>query len=153
MRALVFLVTFGLLAASPGWGQDVAQTLELSREVIDQQKRVVVAGSLPLSDKEADAFWPLYDDFQKEIQKLNRRSDQLIASYTAEFATLSDARARAMLDESLAIAEDRAKLMSRWAKRMGKVLPPRLLVRYFQLEHRFHTFVAADLARQIPLAP
>ena len=43
--------------------------------------------------------------------------------------------------------------MRQWVKRMDKVLPPRLLARYFQLEHKFHAIVAADLARQIPLVP
>ena len=57
------------------------------------------------------------------------------------------------LDEALLIDEDRAKLMRKWAKRMDKVLPPRLLVRYFQLENKFHAIVAADLAHQIPLVP
>jgi Spy/CpxP family protein refolding chaperone len=141
------------LATVPLMAQDVAQSLELSREVIDQQKRVVVAGSLPLTDDQADAFWPLYDRLQKELKQLDGRSDQLIATYTAEFESLDDARARQLLDESLAIREDRAKLMGKWARRMSDVLPPRLLLRYFQLEHRFHTFVAADLARQIPLVP
>jgi hypothetical protein len=148
--ALSLLVS---LAALPTAAQDVAQNLELRREVIDQQKRVVVAGSLPLTNEQADAFWPLYDDFQKGLKKLDDRSDRLIARYSAEYASLSDSQARQLLDESLAIREDRAKLMRKWVTRMDPVLPPRLLVRYFQLEHRFHTFVAADLARQIPLAP
>jgi len=142
-----------VLAAAPAVPQDVAQSLELNREVVDKQKRMIVAGSLPLSDEEADAFWPLFDEFQKELKKLDGRSDRLIASYTAEYATLSDARARAMLDEALAIEEDRAKLKRKWVKRMARALPPRQLVRYFQLENKFQAVVTADLARQIPLAP
>jgi Spy/CpxP family protein refolding chaperone len=152
MRALA-LSALVSLAATPTTAQDVAQTLELSREVVDQQKRVVVAGSLPLTDQQADAFWPLYDRFQKELKELDNRSNRLIARYTSEYESLDDGRARELLDEFLAIREDRAKLMRKWSRRMGDVLPPRLLLRYFQIEHRFHTFVAADLARQIPLAP
>jgi Spy/CpxP family protein refolding chaperone len=141
------------LAAGPTVAQNVAQSLELSREAIADQKRIVVAGSLPLTDEQADAFWPLYDQFQKELKELNDRTDRLIASYTAEYASLGDARARQLVDELLTIHEDRAKLMRKWARRMGGVLPPRFLLRYFQIEHRYHTLVAADLARQIPLAP
>ena len=152
MRALA-LSALVSLAAVPTLPQDVAQTLELRREAIEDQKRIVVAGSLPLTDKQADEFWPLYDRFQKELKELNDRTDRLIASYTAEYAGLSDARARELVDELLSIHEDRAKLMRKWARRMADVLPPRLLLRYFQLEHRFHTLVSADLTRQVPLAP
>jgi DNA repair photolyase len=142
-----------VLAAAPAVPQDVAQSLELSREAVDKQKRTIVAGSLPLSDEEADAFWPLFDAFQKELKKNDRRSDRLIAEYSAEYATLAGSRARAMIDEALRIEEDRVKLKRRWLKRMEPVLPPRLLARYFQLENKFQAVVAADLARQIPLFP
>jgi len=152
MRAVIVSAVLAL-AVSPALSQGVQESLELSREVIDQQKRVIVAGSLPLSDKEADTFWPLFDKFQKELKKLDGRADRLIASYTAELATLTDARARAMLDEALSIEEDRAKLKRQWVKRMAKALPPRQLVRYFQLENKFQAVVSADLARQIPLVP
>ena len=152
MRAVVGLVVFGMSVA-PALSQGVQESLELSREVIDQQKRVIVAGSLPLSNEEADAFWPLFDEFQKELKKLDGRSDRLIASYTAELPNLTDDRARAMLDEALSIDEDRAKLKRQWVKRMAKALPPRSLVRYFQLENKFEAVVTADLARQIPLVP
>ena len=92
-------------------------------------------------------------DLVKELKKIDRRSDRLIAEYTAEYATLAGARARTMIDEALRIEEDRVKLKRRWLKRMEPVLPPRLLARYFQLENKFQAVVAADLARQIPLVP
>lgn len=152
MRALVMTGVLAL-AASASTAQGVAQSLELSREAVNTQKRAIVAGSLPLTDEQADAFWPLFDELQADLKKLDDRSDALIATYSAEYANLSDARARALLDESLLISEDRAKLMRKWAKRMDKALPPRLLVRYFQLENKFHAIVAADLAHQIPLVP
>jgi hypothetical protein len=142
-----------VLAAAPAVPQDVAQSLELSREAVDKQKRIIVAGSLPLSDEEADAFWPLFDAFQKELKKIDRQSDRLVAEYSAEYATLAGARARTMIDETLRIEEDRVKLKRVWLKRMESVLPPRLLARYFQLENKFQAVVAADLAKQIPLVP
>jgi hypothetical protein len=152
MKPAILSVVLALIAA-PAAPQDVAQSLELSREVVDSQKRVIVAGSLPLSDEEADAFWPLFDEFQKELKKIDRRSDRLISGYSAEYATLAGARARGMIDEALSIEEDRVQLKRRWLKRMEPVLPPRMLARYFQLENKFQAVVAADLARQIPLVP
>jgi len=152
MKAATLTIALAL-AASPGATQDVAQSLELSREVVDHQKRMIVAGSLPLSDNEADKFWPLFDAFQKELKKIDGREDRLVAAFSAEYASLSGERARTMLDEALQIDEDRVKLTRRWVDRMTPVLPPRLLVRYFQLENKFQAIVAADLARQIPLVP
>ena len=152
MKAIILSCTLALVS-SPALCQGVAESLELSREVVSSQKRSIVAGSLPLSDAQADAFWPLFDELQEKLRAIDGRYDRVIAEYSAEYATVSDAQARSLLDQSLAIDEDRARLMRTWAKRMDGVLPPRLLVRYFQLEHKFHAIVAADLARQIPLVP
>jgi hypothetical protein len=152
MRPVILFVAL-VLTTAPAVTQDVAQSLELSREAVDKQKRIIVAGSLPLSDEEADAFWPLFDQFQSELKKIDRRSDRLIAEYSAQYATLAGARARTMIDEALQIEEDRVKLKRRWLERMERVLPPRLLARYFQLENKFQAVVAADLAKQIPLVP
>jgi hypothetical protein len=153
MRPDILTVVVLTLAAAPAVPQDVAQSLELGREAVDKQKRIVVAGSLPLSDEEADAFWPLFDQFQKELKKIDQRSDRLIAEYSAQYATLAGARAKTMINEALQIEEDRIKLKRRWLKRMEHVLPPRLLARYFQIENKFQAVVAADLAQQIPLLP
>ena len=152
MRALVPFLALAL-AGAPAFAQGVTESLEISREAVNTQKRAIVAGSLPLTDEQADAFWPLFDQFQEELGKIDARSNRLIAEFSAEYASLTDARARQLLEQSLVIDEDRAKLMRKWARRMDKVLPPRLLARYFQLENKFHAIVAADLARQIPLVP
>ena len=44
MKPAILSIIFALVAA-PAVPQDVAQSLELSREVVDTQKRIIVAGS------------------------------------------------------------------------------------------------------------
>jgi len=141
------------LAATPAAAQTVAEKLEITRDGIERQKRVIVAGSLPLTSAEEKAFWPLYDEYQKEQRSLDAGTDRLVADYVAGYETLTDERARAMLDEMIRLDEERAKLHRRWVDRMAKALPPRKLARYFQIENRLEAIVRADLTRQIPLVP
>ena len=66
---------------------------------------------------------------------------------------LSDAQAKTMLTEALAVDEGRLKLRRDFMERMGKVIPPRKLVRFFQIENKLDSVVRADISKQIPLAP
>lgn len=142
-----------LLAASLAAAQTVKEKLDLSREAVEGQRRILVAGSVPMSDAEADAFWPLFDAWEKDRRPLDARANQLVADFLAAGAGLSDAQAKAMVDEGLKIEEARVKLRRSYMDRMAKAIPPRKLARFYQIENKLDTVVRADIAKQIPLAP
>jgi hypothetical protein len=142
-----------LLPAAAGWGQSVQETLDISREKIEQQRRVLVSGALPLSDAEAKAFWPLYDGYEKERRKLDTRAAKLVADFVGARATLTDAQAQAMIQEVFRIDEDRVKLRRAYFERMARAIAPRKLLRFYQIENKLDSVVRADLSKQIPLVP
>jgi len=142
-----------LLAASTASAQTVKEKLDLTREAVENQRRVLVSGSLRLSDAEAKAFWPLYDDYEKERKPYDERANKLLADFLAQAATLGDAQAKAMLDEAFRIDEGRVKVRRAWYDRLAKAIPPRELARLYQIENKLDSVVRADLTKQIPLAP
>jgi hypothetical protein len=137
----------------PVAGQTVKEKLDLTRESVENQRRVLVSGALPLSDSEAKAFWPLYDGYEKERRRLDERANKLVADFLGAAAGLDDSQARAMTAEALKIDEERARLRSVWYDRMGKAITPRKLARLYQIENKLDSVVRADIARQIPLTP
>lgn len=151
MRALA--AVFSLCLVAPAAGQTVSDALELTRQQVDTQRRFLVSGALLLTDDEARAFWPLFDGYQKEREGLDQRSNRLVADFVAAQPGMTDAQAKAMLEEALRIDEERLRLKREWLGRMAKALPPRKLARYFQLENKLDSVVRADVARQIPLVP
>ncbi len=152
MRALAacFVLT---LAAPLATAQYTKDALELTRQAVETQRRVLVSGALPLSASEAAAFWPLYDAYEKERRPLDERANRLVTDFVAARATLSDAQATELLNEALKVDEDKLRLRRAWRDRMSKAIPPRKLVRFFQLENKLDSVVRADVARQVPLAP
>ena len=141
------------LAAPLATAQYTKDALELTRQAVETQRRVLVSGALLLTDAEAAAFWPLYDAYEKERRPLDERANRLVTDFVAARATLSDPQATGMLDEALKIDEDRLRFRRGWRDRMSKAIPPRKLVRFFQLENKLDSVVRADVARQVPLAP
>ena len=133
--------------------QSVKETLEVSRQAIESQRRVLVAGSLPLTDAEADAFWPLYDAYEKERRPLDESANKLVADFLAAAATLTDAQAKAMVEKALEIEEGKLRVRQAWLGRMLKAIPPRKVARFYQIDNKLDAVVRADISKQIPLAP
>lgn len=151
-RALATAALFGLAAAA-AMPQTVKETLDITRQAVETQRRVLVSGALPLTDAEAKGFWPLYDDYEKQRRPIDERANKLVVDFLASAPSLSDAQAKAMLAEALAVDEGRLRVRRDFMERMGKVIPPRKLVRFFQIENKLDSVVRADISKQIPLAP
>ena len=149
--ALAVAALLGLAAAAPA--QTVKETLEVTRQAIESQRRVLVSGAIPLTDAEADAFWPLYDDYEKERRPLDESANQLMADFLASAASLTDAQAKAMVEKALEIDAGKLRVRQAWLGRMLKAIPPRKVARFYQIDNKLDSVVRADLAKQIPLVP
>jgi hypothetical protein len=149
--ALAAAALLGLAAAAPA--QTVKETLEVTRQAIESQRRVLVSGALPLTDAEADAFWPLYDDYEKERRPLDEQANKLVADFLAGAASLTDAQAKAMVERALEIEAGKLRVRREWLGRMAKAIPPRKLARFYQIDNKLDSVVRADISKQIPLAP
>jgi hypothetical protein len=153
MRLTAGVLALSALFATAATAQNVKETLDLTREAVESRRRTLVAGALPLSESEEKAFWPLYDDYEKDRRKIDERANRLVADFVAVANSLSDPQASDMLAEAFAVDEGRLKLRREFMARLGKALPPRKLVRFFQIENKLDSVVRADISRRIPLAP
>ena len=62
---------------------------------------------MELTESEAKNFWPVYDDYQKELQKINQRLVKLLNDYAADYKTnsVSDEKAKKLTDEYVSIQQ------------------------------------------------
>jgi hypothetical protein len=140
-----------LLAGTQGLAQS-PEEIELARTIAETEKKVVVAKNMGLTDAESEAFWPVYNNYQTDVRKLNDRTFKLLRGYARDYGTLSEERAEEMLKEFLEIQSGRVKLKKSYVKKFGKVLPAKKLMRYYQVENKIEAMINFDLVQQIPLA-
>src|SRR6266545_6856820 len=102
-----------------------ADNMQILRDKIKADKKLVVATNMELTESEAKGFWPIYEGYQKDLQKINRRLANLLESYAADFQgkSLTDDKAKKLIDEALAIEQAEADLKGTYAPKLGKVLP------------------------------
>lgn len=129
--------------------------MEILKEKVKADKKLLVAANMNLTDSEAKNFWPLYDGYQTELTQINQRLLTTIKGYADAYnagkGEISDDLAKKLLAEVLAIEESEVKLRQSYAVKLGKVLPATKAVRYLQIENKIRAIVKFELAAQIPL--
>ncbi|MFL7870145.1 MAG: hypothetical protein AB8I58_15050, partial [Anaerolineales bacterium] len=110
LSVVIAVVLIGFVSA-PAVAQD-NDNMEILREKLRADKKLIVAENMQLSDAEGKTFWPVYNAYQEEKSKLADRRRQVIQDYAANFQSLSDEVAKDLVDRSLAIKQDDVKLMA-----------------------------------------
>ena len=148
----VVIMVCGL--APLGLAQDKpADNMQILREKIRADKKLLVAMNMELTESEAKGFWPIYEAYQRDLQKINQRIATLLDSYAADLRgkSLTDDKARKLVSDWVAIEQDEAKLKSSYAPKLSTVLPVKKVARYLQIENKIRAVVKYDLATGVPL--
>ena len=149
---VIAIMVFGF--APLGVAQDKpADNMQILRDKIKADKKLVVATNMELTESEAKDFWPIYDQYQKDLQKINQRIANVLEGYAADFRgkSLTDEKAKKLIEEAVAIEQAEANLKSIYAPKLSKVLPVKKVARYLQIENKIRAVIKYDLAQGVPL--
>jgi hypothetical protein len=132
-----------------------ADTMQILREKLKGDKKVVVALNMDLNEAEGKAFWPIYDEYQKDLAKINRRTGELLQRYAREYnaGAVKNDEARQMVDELIDIEADEIKRKRAIVAKLNKVLSGKKMARYLQIEQKIRAVVKYELADAVPLVP
>lgn len=158
MMKSVFLVVVALFVMMPTFAQSApadqpANNMQILREKIKADKKLVVAANMQLTEAEAKGFWPVYEAYQKDLGAINQRIVAMVNSYAEAWTTVSmtDEKAKKLTKEYFAIQSDELKLMKTYAAKLNKVLPTTKVARYLQIENKIRALIRYELAASIPL--
>ena len=130
-----------------------ADNMQILREKIKADKKLLVAANMELTESEAKNFWPIYENYQKDLQNINERLVKLLQSYATEYKnkTMTDDKAKKLTDEYLSIQQAEVKLQSSYVPKLSKALPATKVARYLQIENKIRAVIKYDLASTVPL--
>jgi hypothetical protein len=106
---------------------------------------------MQLTEAEAKAFWPVYDQYQDELFLLRTRTAKLIKDYGDAYEKMTDDSAKKLLDEYMTIESLGPKLRQTYLPKFRKVLPEIKVMRYYQIENKIQAALMYEIASKIPL--
>lgn len=157
MKLINAVILCVVALAVPVFAQDkpADSNMQILLDKVKADKKLVVAANLDLNDAEAKAFWPIYEEYQKELQAINGRLGKTILAYADAYnkKALTDDVAKQLTNEALAIDQDELTLRKTYAAKLNGVLPAMKVARYIQIENKIRAAVRYELAAGIPLVP
>ena len=150
------VLALAALIALPVCAQDKpVSNMEILRQKLQADKKLVVAANMDLTEAEAKGFWPVYEAYQADLKTINDRLFQLILRYADLYkaGTLTDDAAKNLLGEALAIEQAEVTLKQGYVPKLSAVLPATKVARYYQIENKIRAVVKYELADNIPLVP
>ena len=135
MLHLILLILSATLIL-PAFADEAGETdnMEILRQKITADKKLLVANNMNLTDAEAKEFWPVYDAYQQDLHQINERMAKLINDY-----------------EVIAIEVAEVNLKQSYVPRLTKILPEVKVARYIQIENKIRAIIRYELAEFIPL--
>ena len=145
------VAVFGLAASA--MAQTGTTNMDILRQKVKSDKKLVVAENLQLTDAEGAAFWPVYDAYQKDLEQINQRMTKMILAYAEAYkkGPLANDMAKKLLDEALAVDDAEAKLTRSALPKVLGALPATKAARYVQIENKIRAVIKYELAAGIPL--
>jgi hypothetical protein len=154
MTKLVTVVAVVAGLASAAVAQTTGTTnMDILRQKIKADKRLVVAANLKLTDTEGAAFWPVYDAYQKDLQQVNQRLAAVVVAYADAYnkGPVTNDMAKKLLDEAMAVDDAEGKLKASYVPKILATLPATTAARYIQIENKIRAAIRYELAEGIPL--
>lgn len=127
--------------------------IEALKSDIRTHMRRILEVNMQLTEKEAAAFWPVYDRYDEDMSKLNYERSSIYDFYADNYRTLSDDQAKELIRRMNYVDRRKLSIDAKYAREMGKVLPVKTVLRFFQIERQVDRLVALKIISGIPLVP
>ena len=139
-----------LFVGSTIMAQTVNDYLELTRSVLQTEKKAAIAEIMQFTDAEATVFWPLYNEFNEKLYTVGNRQVAIIMDYAENYENLTDEKADELWTSYMKVESDYLKIEKQYYKKFKKILPAGKVAQYFQAENKINTLIDAQLAIEIP---
>lgn len=116
------------------------------------QRKATVGANMNLTPDEASKFWPVYDAYEKSMDRIEDRHVKELKDFAAKYNNLTDADAQKKLDEVIAIQQARLDVQKEYIPQFRAVIPQVKVTRFYQIDNKIQALIQCDIAQLVPLA-
>ena len=152
------LIAFTALAAlltadaALAQGANTKDQTELLISQIQTDKRAIVLSAMQLTDAEVADFTPVYDKYQADMKKQYEGAAEMLNKFAANYGSMTDDAAKDIMKDWFKLRDERNDTMKKYAKEMGRALPPTKVLQWVQIENKLNALLDAEAASVIPVS-
>ncbi|HKT45923.1 MAG TPA: hypothetical protein VJP87_00225 [Candidatus Acidoferrales bacterium] len=123
----------------------------LLRENLRQEKGEILGAVMQFSPADANKFWPIYDEYNTELNKLNDRRLQNIKDYAASYSQMTDEKADHLTRQALDFQKQRTDLLAKYYERVKSELGATTAARFLQVENQLLSLIDLQIDGNLPI--
>lgn len=130
---------------------NIQEYINLLRADVRQQKAEIMGAMMLLSAADAAKFWPIYDQYDKDLSKLNDQRVDTIKQYARDYSQMTDAEADDLVQKSFTYQKQRNELLANTYSKVKQALGGITAARFLQIEHQLLWIIDLQIASALPL--
>jgi hypothetical protein len=137
---------------SPGSASlNIKAYTDLLRSDVRQQKAEMVGAVMQLSAADAAKFWPIYNEYDAQLNKLNDLRVANIQEYANNYDQMTDEKADELIHKALAFRKQRSELLATYYERVKKELGGITAARFIQVEDQLLLIIDLQIDSALPV--
>jgi hypothetical protein len=160
-RFTVIAIAGALLSVSSLTAQEAAKAtsqeaniksyINLLRQDIKKDKVSILTELMELTPDQAAKFWPVYNEYDKELTRLGDERIALIRIYAENYGSMSDQKVSEIGNKALDLEAKRTDLKKRYFDRMSQSVSPKVAGRFLQIEHQLLLILDLQVSAMLPI--
>jgi hypothetical protein len=131
--------------------QNIQAYIELLRADVRQQKAEMVGEVMQLSAADAAKFWPIYEEYDAQLAKLNDLRVANIQEYAGTYDQMTDAKADELIQKALSYRKERAELLAKSYDQVKQALGGIEAARFIQVEDQLLLIIDLQIDSSLPV--
>lgn len=136
-----FILLSLFFVSSKGFSQEFSD----KNEAIAAMKVSFITRKLNLTTKEAQAFWPVYNQYEEELETLRKNHRKMVNESKDDFSQLSDADIEKMVDEQVNFRQKEIDVLKKYHPQFKKALPVKKVVLLYRAEEEFKRYLIKQI--------
>jgi hypothetical protein len=127
------------------------QDIQMLRENIRASRKKIIAANMNLTADEATKFWPLYDQYQQELNKIGNTRWDMMKAYAQSYPNVTAEQAQNFMQQSTVTDQQMIALRDKYIPIFAKVIPAKKVALWYQIDRQIDLMVNLQLASMLPL--
>ena len=131
--------------------QNLAQDIKLLRKDVRAEKSRIMGEAMGLDAEQAKKFWPIYKDYDKQLNKLNDVRLGNITAYAQNYSNMTENKADEIVNGAISYHKKRIDLLANTYDKVRAALGAALAARFVQVESQLLNLIDLQIASNLPL--
>jgi predicted nucleic acid-binding Zn ribbon protein len=131
--------------------QNMQAYIQLLRSDVRQQKAEMLGEVMQLSAADAAKFWPIYSEYDVELNKLNDLRVANIQEYESKYYEMTDEKADELIRKAMSYRKQRAELIERYYERVKQALGGVTAARFVLVEDQLLLIIDLQINSSLPV--